>query len=107
MVGNLESKREKVGKIESEEEKRERKLRGIGFLVFSFLSKGVTREDILTGEGGFFFVKLGESTERVRLVLRVCFHLGRERSGCRGPPWSFFSLIYTCIFICSSDGFRE
>ena len=80
---------------------------GLVFLFFHFLSKGVTRENILAGEGGSFFVKLGESTERVRLVLRVCFHLGRERSGCRGPPWSFFSLIYTCIFICSSDGFRE
>ena len=63
-VGNLESKREKVGKTESEEEKRGRKLRGVGFLVFSFQSKGVTREDILTGEGGFFFLLNWERVSR-------------------------------------------
>ena len=44
-----------------------------------------------------FFVKPGESTERVRVVSRG-FHLGRERLGCRGPPWSFFSLIYVSLF---------
>ena len=107
-VGNLELKGEKVGKLKVKKRNERGGSEGLLFLFFSFLSKGVTRENILTGEGGsFFFVKLGESTERVRLVLRVCFHLGRERSGCRGPSRSFFSLIYTCIFICSSDGFRE
>ena len=45
-VGNLESKREKVGKTESEEEKRERRFRGVWFYCFSFLSKGVPRENI-------------------------------------------------------------
>ena len=75
---------------------------------FSFLFKGVPRENILKeGEGGFLFVKLGESTERVRVVLRGCFHLGRERLGCRGPPWSFFSLIYVSLFAHLMDFVNE
>ena len=54
-VGNLDSKREKVEKAESEEEKQKRRFRGVGFLVFHFLSKGLSREDSITGEGGFPF----------------------------------------------------
>ena len=75
-------------------------VQGGWFSCFSFLSKGVPRENIVTGEGGFlFFVKLGESTERVRLVLRACFHLGRERLGCRGPsfPLSIYMYLYLLI----------
>ena len=49
---------------ESEEEKRERRFRGIGFLVFSFLSKGVPRENIVTGEGGFLFLLNWERVPR-------------------------------------------
>ena len=49
-----------------------------GFLVlfscFSFLSKGVSRENIITGEGDFPFFKGGESIERVELSLKACFH---------------------------------
>ena len=49
-------KESKVGKLKKgEEEKRERRFRGVGFSCFSFLSKGVPRENILTGEGGFLF----------------------------------------------------
>ena len=72
-------------------------------VFFLFLSKGLPREDSITGEGGFPFCKTErESTERVRLALRACFHLGRERLGCHGPPWSFFlPYICICIFICS------
>ena len=40
---------------ESEEEKRERRFRGVWFSCFSFLSKGVPRENIITGEGDFPF----------------------------------------------------
>ena len=40
---------------------------GFGFLVFSFLSKGVSRENIITGEGDFLFFKGGEGIERVKL----------------------------------------
>ena len=58
---------------ESEEEKRERRFRGVWFSCFSFLSKGLPRENIVTGEEGFFF-KRGESTEREKLSLKVCFH---------------------------------
>ena len=58
---------------ESEEEKRERRFRGVWFSCFSFLSKGVPRENIITGEGDFFFFKRGESTEREKLSLKVCF----------------------------------
>ena len=42
-------------KTESEEEKRERRFRGVWFYCFSFLSKGVPRENIITGEGDFLF----------------------------------------------------
>ena len=42
-------------KTESEEEKRERRFRGVWLYCFSFLSKGVPRENIITGEGGPFF----------------------------------------------------
>ena len=55
-VGSLESKREQGWQIKkkSEEKKRERRFRGVEFLVFSFLFKGVSRENILKeGEGGF------------------------------------------------------
>ena len=48
-------KREKVEKAESEEEKQERRFRGDWFSCFSFLSKGLLREDSITGEGGFPF----------------------------------------------------
>ena len=55
-LANLDSKREKVEKAESEEEKQERRFRGVWFSCFSiFLSKGLSREDSITGEGGFPF----------------------------------------------------
>ena len=41
-------------KIEREEEKRERRFRGVGYSCFSFLFKGVPRENTVTGERGFF-----------------------------------------------------
>ena len=70
---------------------------GLDFLFFISVQGSAERE-YCNRRGRFpFFVKLGESTERVRLVLRVCFHLKRERLGCRGPPWSFFSLIYIYV----------
>ena len=81
---------------ESEEEKRERKFRGVGFSCFSFLSKGVTKENILTGEGGFLFVKLGESTERVRLVLRVLFSPWKRKVG---VPWASVVLLFPYIYM--------
>ena len=42
-------------KIESGEEKRERRFRGVWYpCFFSFLSKGVPREKTVTRERGFF-----------------------------------------------------
>ena len=61
----MDSKREKVKKAESEEEKQERRFRGVWFSCFSFLSKGVSRENIITGEGDFsFFFLNGERVSR-------------------------------------------
>ena len=37
---------------------------GFGFLVFHFLSKGLSREDSITGEEGFPFCKTGERVSR-------------------------------------------
>ena len=54
-VGNLESKKREGRETESEEEKQERRFRGIWFSCFLFLSKGLPREDSITGEGGFPF----------------------------------------------------
>ena len=54
-VGNLGIKREKAGKTEREEEKRERRFRGVWFsCFFSFLYKGGPRGNTITGERGFF-----------------------------------------------------
>ena len=93
-------KREKAGKLKVKKRKRERRFRGVwGFLVFFFIfCLRHYRERVITGEWGFLFVKQGESTVRERLSLKVRLHLGRERLGCRRPPWSFF-LPYTCICI--------
>ena len=77
-------KESKVGKLKkSEEEKQERRFREVGFLVFSFLFKGVPRENILKeGEGGFLFVKLSESwkrRERKQLSRLLCFIFSGEK----------------------------
>ena len=53
-VGNLDSKREKA----ESEVAREEVQRGF-FLFFHFLSKALSREDSITGEGGFPFCKTG------------------------------------------------
>ena len=73
---------------------------------FSFLFKGVPRENILKeGEGGFLFVKLGESTEREGSFESLFSPWKRKV----GVPWASVVLLfpYVCIFICSSDGFGE
>ena len=54
-LANLESKKREGGETESEEEKQERRFRGDWFWFFHFLSKGLPREDSITGEGGFPF----------------------------------------------------
>ena len=54
-VGNLESKREKVEKLKVKKRNKRGGSEGIGFLVFHSLSKGLPREDSITGEGGFPF----------------------------------------------------
>ena len=64
-VGNLESKIEKVGKTESEEEKRERKLRGVGFLVFFFISvQGSNEREYFNRRGRFLFLLNWERAPR-------------------------------------------
>ena len=58
-------KRIKFGKLKKvKKRKRERRFRGVGFLVFSFLSKGVPRENIIAGEEGFPFFLNGERGPR-------------------------------------------
>ena len=69
----------------SEEEKRERRFRGVGFLVFSFLFKGVPRENILEeGGGGFLFCKtereLEEEGKKAVESAAVFYLLGRKES---------------------------
>ena len=54
-VGNLDSKREKVEKAERKKRNKRGVSEGFGFLVFHFLSKGLSREESITGEGGFPF----------------------------------------------------
>ena len=49
---------------ESEEEKRERRFKGVWLSCFSFLSKGVPRENIIIGEGDSFFKTGREYRER-------------------------------------------
>ena len=54
-VGNLESKRENVEKLKVKKRNKRGGSEVFGFLVFHFLSKGSSREDNVTGEGGFPF----------------------------------------------------
>ena len=54
-VGNLESKREKVEKLKVKKRNKKGGSEGIGSGFFHFLSKGLLREDNITGEGGFPF----------------------------------------------------
>ena len=49
---------------ESEEEKTREEVQKGWFSCFSFLSKGVPREDIVTGEGGFLFLLNWERVPR-------------------------------------------
>ena len=56
-VGISRSEKREGWKTESEEEKRERRFRGVWFsCFFIFLSKGETRENTVTEEGGFPFL---------------------------------------------------
>ena len=48
-------KREKVEKLKVKKRNKRGGSEGFGFLVFHFLSKGSSREDNVTGEGGFPF----------------------------------------------------
>ena len=48
-------KREKAGKLKVKKRNEREGSEGFGFLVFHFLSKGETRENTVTGEGGFPF----------------------------------------------------
>ena len=48
-------KREKAGKLKVKKRNEREGSEGFGFLVFHFLSKGVPRENTVTGEGGFPF----------------------------------------------------
>ena len=50
-----DQKREKAGKLKVKKRNEREGSEGFGFLVFHFLSKGVLRENIVTGEGGFPF----------------------------------------------------
>ena len=54
-LANLESKREKAGKLKVKKRNEREGSEGFGFLVLHFLSKGVPRENTVTGEGGFPF----------------------------------------------------
>ena len=82
----MEIKKREGWRIISEEENERESFRGFGFSFSHFLSKGNQERGII-GEWGFvFFVKQGKSTVRERLRLRVGFHRGRVRLGCRGPP---------------------
>ena len=79
-------------------ETREEVQRGLVFLFFIFCLRDC--RESYNRRGRFsFLLKPGESTERVRLALRACFHLGRERLGCRGPPWSLLSPIYMYMYL--------
>ena len=96
-------KREKAGKLKVKK-KQERKFREFSF---NFLSKALSRENTVIGEWGFLSCKIGrESIERVSATWRACFHLGRKRLECRGPPWSSF-LPCICICIYHLLGFDE
>ena len=100
-VGSLEStKREQGWQIVRKVKKRNERggSEGFDFLFFISVQGSADREYLKRRRGRFsFFVKPGESTERVRVVSRG-FHLGRERLGFRGPLWSFFSLMYVSLF---------
>ena len=104
MVGISKSEKRKGWKTESEEEKRERRFRGVwvSCFLFIFCLRKRNEREYCNGRGGvFLFIKI----ERVSSTLGVCFHLGRERLGYRGPPWSFFlPYMYMYLYVL---GFHE
>ena len=67
-------KREKVEKRKLKRRNKRGVSEGIFLFFIFFLSKGVSRENIITGEGDFLFFERGESTEREKLSLKACFH---------------------------------
>ena len=75
-VGNFGIEKREGWQTESEEEKRERRFRGIGFSCFSFLSKRVPRESILKrrrGRNSSWAFKDRESPGEAFLVFLVLF----------------------------------
>ena len=98
-------KGEKAGRLKVNK-KQERKFREFFFFIFCLRE---TEREHCNRRGRFSFViKKGKRVSREgKLSLKACFHHWRERLRCRGPPWSFFSFIYICIFTHSSDRFHE
>ena len=88
-------KREKAGKLKSEEETRE------GFREFSFIFC-LRHYRVVIGEWSFSLCKIGrESTERVSSALGVCFHIGRERLEYRWAAVAFLSSLYVYVPLCT------
>ena len=82
--------------------KQERRFRE-DFLVFHFLSKALSREDSIAGEGGFPFCKIERENRESEFSFKSLFSSRKRKVGVRGPPWSFFLpyIICICIFIYS------
>ena len=75
-------------------------------MFFISVQGNAEREYFKRGRGRFpFFLLNWERVPRERVVLRVCFHLGRERLGCREP--SFPLNIYVSLFANLRDFVNE
>ena len=95
-VGGSKSEKREGWETEIEEEKQERRFRGV-FLVFHFLSKGVSRENIITGEGDFPFFQKGERGSREwSLVWKLVFTIEEKGWGVVGLRGLSF-LLYTYV----------
>ena len=79
--------------------KQERRFRGVGFLVFHFLSKGLSREDSITGEGGFPFCKTEREYRKSEFSLESSFSSWKRKVG---VPWAsvvFLSPLYMYMYL--------
>ena len=80
---------------------------GFGFLVFHFLSKALSRENSITGEGGFPFCKIGREYRESEFSFESLFSSWKRKVG---VPWAsvvFLSPLYICICIYHLLGFDE